>query len=200
MSRSFKLLTVLLTFLFFSTSTFGQDPAESLEEVTPAPLPEYPEPAASEFPAKKLEQGRYMVSLLGCGSCHTDGALTGEPDAERMLAGSRVGIAWTNPMANEHPGVVFPPNLTPHEETGLGDWSVDDIVGMLTSGAARHGRQSVIVMPWQTYTQLKAEDAEAIAMYLKSLAPIEHQVPENVRRGKKTKHPYVHFGIYRSQQ
>ena len=29
-----------------------------------------------------------MVGLLGCGSCHTDGALVGAPESSRLLAGS----------------------------------------------------------------------------------------------------------------
>lgn len=58
------------------------------------------------------QRGQYLVTLLGCGSCHTDGALTGQANSKLLLAGSRTGIAISNPLKVEHPGMVFPPK--PH--------------------------------------------------------------------------------------
>lgn len=144
-------------------------------------------------------QGRYLVGLLGCASCHTDGALIGKPDPGKTLAGSRIGIAYSNPMMNEFPGAVYPPNLTPDKETGLGEWSVDDIVTLLRSGKTRHGRQTMAIMPWNSYAQLSGDDARAIASYLKSLAPIKHAVPRQVMPGNPAKTPLVHVGLYRSR-
>lgn len=141
-----------------------------------------------------------MVSLLGCGNCHTDGALSGQPDPALVLAGSKVGIAYSNPLENDHPGVVYPSNLTPDWETGLGGWSVERIAIMLRSGINNHGGQSSPVMPWQAYSRLSEEDASAIAMYLKSLPPVQHEVPDRVRPGRAAEHPYVHFGVYQSRQ
>jgi len=65
---------------------------------------------------------------------------------------------------------------------------------------SRHGTQTLLVMPWLNYSRLLPEDATAIAMYLKSLPPIEHQVPANVLPGQRATAPFVHFGTYRSQQ
>ena len=146
----------------------------------------------------QVQQGRYLVGLLGCASCHTDGALIGKPDPARTLAGSRIGIAYSNPMVNEFPGAVYPGNLTPHRETGIGNWSEEDIVDMLRSGRNRHGRQTLSIMPWTSYGQLSDDDALAIARYLKSLAPVEHRVPARVMPGQATRTPLVHVGLYRS--
>ena len=73
-----------------------------------------------------IMRGGYLVELLGCGRCHTEGLLTGDAALGPHLAGSRVGIAYT--AYNEQldlPGVVFPGNLTPDPATGLGSWSRD---------------------------------------------------------------------------
>lgn len=145
-----------------------------------------------------IQQGRYLVGLLGCASCHTDGALIGKPDPTRTLAGSRIGIAYSSPMVNEFPGAVYPGNLTPHRETGIGNWSEEDIVDMLRSGRNRHGRQTLSIMPWTSYGQLSDDDALAIARYLKSLAPVEHRVPARVMPGQPTRTPLVHVGLYHS--
>ena len=40
----------------------------------------------------QIERGKYLVTISGCGSCHTPGALLGKPDLKRTLAGSEVGF------------------------------------------------------------------------------------------------------------
>ena len=43
----------------------------------------------------QVERGKYLVTIAGCGSCHTPGALLGKTDAKRTLAGSEVGLdSW----------------------------------------------------------------------------------------------------------
>jgi hypothetical protein len=94
---------------------------------------------------------------------------------------------------------VCPANLTPDPATGIGNWSVAQIVTMLQSGVDSHGARALAVMPFGAYARLRPEDAEAVAVYLKSLPPVQHRVPENVRAGQRTRAPYVHFGVYRSE-
>ncbi|WP_439101391.1 c-type cytochrome [Congregibacter sp.] len=146
-----------------------------------------------------VAKGRYLVNLLGCASCHTDGALIGKPDPSKTLAGSTIGIAYSNPMVNNYPGAVYPPNLTPDKETGLGDWTLDDIVTLLRSGKTRHGRQTMAIMPWTSYAQLNNEDARAIGSYLLSLEPVKNKVPQQVKPGTPANTPLVHVGLYRSR-
>jgi len=54
-------------------------------------------------------------------------------------------------------------------------------------------------MPWQGYAKISDEDVWAIVGYLRSLDPIEHQVPNDVPAGTRTSEPFVHFGIYRTR-
>lgn len=168
----------------------GMTPVEASKDL---PLP------GVESDEGLVRQGRYLVGLLGCASCHTDGALVGEPNPALTLAGSTIGIAYTNPMINEFPGAVYPPNLTPDAETGLGKWSIAQIVGMLRTGRNRHGSQTMPIMPWTSYAQLSDADAMAIATYLKSLEPVVHPVPMRVLPGNKANTPLVHVGLYRSR-
>lgn len=177
------------------------DPLADYEEVDPATIQDAPAPAittqASDDPA--IARGKYLVELLGCGSCHTDGALVGEARLDRALAGSSIGIAYTNPMAYRYPGIVFPPNLTPDTRTGIGAWSTRDIVEAIRAGDGRHGQGRILVMPWQGYRKLVEEDAMAIARYLQSLTPVAHSVPGNVVPGNATREDFVHFGVYRTR-
>lgn len=140
------------------------------------------------------------MGLLGCGSCHTDGALVGSPVPGRDLAGSSVGIAYSNPLATPRPGVLYASNLTPDRETGIGGRSLAELVRMIRLGVDSHGSQTIPVMPWPAYANILEEDATAIAMYLKSLPPVRHRVPANVRPGQRATAPFVHFGVYQSRE
>ena len=77
------------------------NPLEDYEELTPsrimaAPTVQ-PDRATAQDPGL-VEHGGYLVELIGCAVCHTDGALIGEPRIDEWLAGSDVGIAYWNPM------------------------------------------------------------------------------------------------------
>jgi mono/diheme cytochrome c family protein len=126
----------------------------------------------------QVERGRYVVQIAGCSDCHTPGHFLGKPDQARFLGGSDVGF--------EIPGVgiVYGPNLTPDDATGLGTWSTDQIVAAIRTGATPEGRGLVPVMPWPNLSALTDDDAYAIAAYLKSLDPVINDVPGPVPAGE----------------
>ena len=176
----------------------AQDPTGYLDDFLPvenALVSDVPE-AVYNADQADVQRGRYLVSLLGCASCHTDGALLGAPDGDRLLAGSRVGIAISDPMQERYPAVIYPPNITPHDETGIGAWTEDELVRLLRGGMNRHGGRALPVMPWQNYARLHESDARTIARYLQSIEPVEHEVPARVGEGTPAPAPYVHVGLY----
>lgn len=176
------------------------NPLDDYEQLDPATIFATPEPQpASDYSPQQVQRGRYLVGLLGCGSCHTDGALVGVPDERRLLAGSSTGIAYTSPFLNPNPGVVYPANLTPDMETGLGSWTMERLVTMIRVGTTEHSTSSLPVMPWPAYASITNEDAMAMAAYLKSLPPVRHEVPENAATGQIAPAPYIHFGVYQSR-
>ena len=162
-----------------SACSSTDNPLDDYEQLTPATQLDAPVASATaNFSPEEVERGRYLVGLLGCSSCHTNGALVGTPNMAQLLAGSDTGIAWTNPLAERNPGVVYPANLTPDKHSG----------------------QTLPVMPWPSYANIHAEDATAIAAYLLSLPPVSHRVPANARPGQRAPSPFVHFGVYQSRQ
>jgi mono/diheme cytochrome c family protein len=119
----------------------------------------------------QIERGKYLVTLGGCVDCHTPGYFFGKPDMTRMLGGSEVGF--------EIPGlgVFHGPNLTPDNATGLGAWSEKEIVTAIQTGKRPDGRELAPIMPWRAFAELKRDDAQAIAAFLKSLPPVNNKVP-----------------------
>src|ERR1700730_17061247 len=127
----------------------------------------------------RVARGEYLVRFGGCNDCHTPGYLLGNPDLSRLLGGSDVGF--------DLPGVgtFMGPNLTPDTETGLGNWSRDEIVTAIQTGVRPDGRILAPIMPWRAFAGLTKSDAGAIADYLKSLPPVSHKVPGPFGSGDK---------------
>jgi len=137
-------------------------------------------PAKHADAKSKVARGEYLVTVMGCGDCHTPGTLYGAPDFSRRLSGSE--LAWVTPA-----GTAYARNLTPDMETGIGKWSEEDIVRAIRAGMRPDGSVIQPPMPWPNYGGLSDEDAYAIAAYLKSLLPVKHQVPAALPPGAKAR-------------
>jgi mono/diheme cytochrome c family protein len=172
---------------------------------SPDPRPD----AVTQPDAARVARGRYLVDITGCAGCHTDRALVGEPNPAAALAGSEMGIAYTDPALGGFPGIVYPSNLTPDPATGLGRWSGAQIAAAIrtgtagtagTAGAAGADAASghLAVMSWPLYAHLTDDDVNAIVAYLRAIPPVVHPVPERVPPGTRAHTPYVYFGVYRS--
>ena len=185
-----------------SSAQESYDPLDDYEPVATPGVLKAPEAKGEDAEAQAIiDQGAYMVTLLGCGACHTDGALIGAPDYDRALAGSSIGIAFSNPLKDAYPSIVFPANLTPDPDTGIGNWSEAQLKRAIQHGVGADGSQQLPVMPWSAYRRLKPSDVTAIARYLKSLEPVKNRVPDNIQRGNKAPDArYVHFGVYTSRE
>jgi mono/diheme cytochrome c family protein len=119
----------------------------------------------------EIARGKYLVTIGGCNDCHTPGALLGKPDFSRALSGSEVGFAIPGL------GVFAGPNLTPDKETGLGNWTDDQIISAVTAGVTPDGRRLAPIMPYAALSHLSSADAHAIVVYLRSLPPVKNAVP-----------------------
>ena len=135
--------------------------------------------------AADVARGQYLATIMDCTGCHTGGALIGQPDPKRHLAGSEIGFAIPGL------GVFYPPNLTSDRESGLGAWSAAQIVTAIRTGERPDGRMLAPVMPWQSYAKLTDADAAALAAYLKSLPPTAFQAPAPVGPDEKPSSPYL---------
>jgi mono/diheme cytochrome c family protein len=132
-----------------------------------------PTVAAAKAPIAGIERGRYISDHVAhCQECHTPRTFTGTLDHSRYLAGNAEGID----------GEVTP-NITPEPKTGIGDWSEEEIISLLQTGFLPNfdnvqGLMQLVIegVPAGGYKDMTKEDALAIAQYLKSVAPILHEV------------------------
>ncbi|MEL6921335.1 MAG: cytochrome c [Pseudomonadota bacterium] len=118
--------------------------------VDPSLLPETPE----------MARGQYLTEGMGhCGECHTSRNVAGALRADVWLAGA------PNPSGQ---GRI--PNITPHPD-GIDSWTEDDIAFSLESGFTptfdSYGGTMASVA--KNYANVRAEDRQAIAAYLKAI-------------------------------
>jgi mono/diheme cytochrome c family protein len=106
-------------------------------------------------------RGAYLVEGLGhCSACHTPRNLMGAIEKNRAFTGATVD-GW------------FAPNLTEAWKTGLGQWSIEQIVEYLKTGAAKKkstvfGEMATVQHNSMAYAT--EADLRAMATYLKTLA------------------------------
>jgi len=127
--------------------------------------------------AAQVARGKYLVTVSGCNDCHTPGHFFGKLDTKRELAGSDVGFELPDG------GVIVGPNLTPDKETGLGNWTSQQIAAAIRSGVRPDGRVLAPVMPWPALSQLTQADTDAIVAYLRQLPAVKNKVPGPLKPG-----------------
>ena len=109
--------------------------------------------------------GAYLVEGLGhCGACHSPKNFAGAPKRDKAFQGG-YGENW------------YATSLGGDLHDGLGQWSIDDIVQYLKTGAnkraAAFGPMAEVVH--NSTQHLDEKDLHAIAVYLKDLPP--HETP-----------------------
>jgi mono/diheme cytochrome c family protein len=119
------------------------------------------QPVAGQSP--EWNRGRYLAeAVVHCEECHTPRNFLGALERSHAFAG--------NPEA---PDDQKAPNITPDPETGIGKWSLDEIVDLLESGQTPDfdfvgGGMAEVV---NGTSKLTDSDRRAIAVYIKSLPP-----------------------------
>jgi mono/diheme cytochrome c family protein len=112
-----------------------------------------------------LENGKRLYNAGGCISCHAPG-----PDLKDVAADSPAG---GKPLKTPI-GTLYPPNLTPDPETGLGTWTETDFVNAMQKGLSPAGEHLIPAFPYSSYAHMKITDVLDIKAYLASLAPVKN--------------------------
>jgi mono/diheme cytochrome c family protein len=118
--------------------------------------------ASAEPSPETIALGKALTIAGDCASCHT-----ADP-AKPYAGGKRIDTPF---------GGVYPPNLTPDRDTGLGAWSDDDFYRALRYGIAPSGSRYYPAFPYPNFTKLIRDDILAIRAYLATLAPVRNTVP-----------------------
>lgn len=124
-----------------------------------------------ESKSEEWNRGAYLVEGVShCGACHTPRSALGGLDRKKALSGSVYNDKVNGDKIRPWSAV----NLTPAPD-GLAIWSEDDIADYLKTGhssvAGTFGPMNKVIV--NSTSHLTDSDTRAMAVYLKSLPPIE---------------------------
>lgn len=135
--------------------------------LTASDLPEH-EPDASA--------GERIFWAGGCAACHANG------DDQLLLGG---GLVLESPY-----GTFVAPNISPHEEDGIGEWTGLEFVNAMLRGVSPDGRHYYPSFPYTSYARMAITDVLDLKAYLDTLQTVPgtaagHDLgfPWSVRRG-----------------
>ncbi len=164
-------------------SACSQDAEMASEE--PAAAPAAAEPAAYVFdrppvapspPQSDLVgRGRYLVETIGaCGNCHS-----GRDDDGNFIPGLELA---GNFVIDEPAFTAYAPNITPDPETGIGNWTDEELDRAIREGIDRDGRVMIPPMAFPYFRDISSNDMAAIIAYLRSVPAVSRQVPDSVAK------------------
>jgi mono/diheme cytochrome c family protein len=136
-------------------------------------------PTTQAADENETARGQYLVAIATCSDCHTPGVFSGNPDLTRFLGGSDTAF--------EVPGVgaFVGGNITPDKETGIGNWSIEQIVTTLQTEERPDGSLLPPGMHPKGYRRISKQDLTAIAAYLKSIPVVKNRVDGPFNAGEK---------------
>ncbi len=128
-----------------------------------------------ETTAERVERGRYLAhSVTACMDCHStrDWSKFSGPLVEGTLG--KGGDRFDHKVG--FPGVFYAKNITPK---GILRYSDGELVRVITTGVNKEGKAIFPLMPFLNYGQMDKEDIYSIVAYLRSLDPVDNNVPES---------------------
>lgn len=123
---------------------------------------------------ERLKRGEYIVEHLAlCYGCHTAFDAKGK-NMPQFLEAKGAGRI----MADQGDFRVVAPNITPDPETGIGNWTDDELARAIREGISRDGRALFPMMPYKTFSHMSDEDLASVIVYLRSQPAARHQLPK----------------------
>ncbi|MBI3458101.1 MAG: cytochrome c [Candidatus Rokubacteria bacterium] len=109
-----------------------------------------------------VARGKYIFgAAAGCG-CHTDPARA-EPGKTLNAGGRR----YDGPF-----GTVYSANITPDPQTGIGQWTDDQMITAIRLGRRPNGERLIPVHPYPVFNGMAEADLRALVRYLRSVPPV----------------------------
>ncbi len=149
--------------------------------------------------SSQVEWGQHLVTISGCGDCHTPKKMTDKGPVEdtsltlsghpsqapvatlmpdqlaKGMAATYDLTAWNGPW-----GTSYAANLTP-DSTGLGAWTEQQFMTCIKQGlfkGIQGSRPIMPPMPINDFSKMTDNEMKAIFAFLKTVKPVHNIVPD----------------------
>jgi mono/diheme cytochrome c family protein len=125
---------------------------------------------------ERLQRGKYIAeNATGCMLCHSPMVMNGKDSI--VTPEDKKGAGQIFPGTGL-PGRIVASNLTPDRETGVGNWTDDELARAIREGVGKDGRALFPLMPYRLFRNMSDEDLASVIVYLRSLAPVHNPLPK----------------------
>lgn len=114
--------------------------------------------SAPAWPQGDAKRGEYVAQAGGCLGCHTL-----EKEGSTPYAGGR---ALKTPF-----GTFYGPNITPHPQAGIGQWTETNFIRAMRQGRRPDGANYFPAFPYPSFTGINDGDLRDLWAYLRALPP-----------------------------
>jgi cytochrome c2 len=171
----YAIIAYLRTLPAIKTADYPKPVLDFPENILIHTLPRKTDSGHIPLTSDTVNYGAYLVNAASCSFCHSQ-KKDGKVIAGLDLAG---GVGF--PMGGK---TAYSANLTPDQETGIGNWTREAFVDRFksfTDSAQKADKKSIApsLMPWYDYSGMTTTDLKAIYAYLRSLKPIRNKVMSN---------------------
>nr|WP_298376688.1 cytochrome c [uncultured Halomonas sp.] len=116
--------------------------------------------SAADKDSSLIEQGQYIARATDCMACHVG------PDGTEFAGGKPI----STPM-----GDIIAPNISSSGEYGIGNYSLEDLTGVLRNGKTPSGTHLYPAMPYPSYRGMTDEDVKALYAYLQTVPAVDRK-------------------------
>ncbi|WP_026612789.1 c-type cytochrome [Ensifer aridi] len=114
-----------------------------------------------------VANGEQVFWAGGCVSCH---AAPRAPEDQRLvLAGGRT---LKSPF-----GTFYPPNISPDETAGIGNWTLAEFGNAMTRGVGKDGEHLYPSFPYGSYSRMTAKDVNDLWGFMQTLPKSANVAP-----------------------
>jgi mono/diheme cytochrome c family protein len=122
-----------------------------------------------------LKRGEYLARhVAGCIDCHSQRDLS--KYSGPVVPGTEGGGGFAFIPQYGLPGTLYGRNITPDPETGIGNWTDDEVLRAMTQGINKNGDTLFPLMPYPSFNHMAKEDLLSIIAYIRTLKPIKNKV------------------------
>ncbi|TCP38597.1 MULTISPECIES: c-type cytochrome [Rhodovulum] len=141
----------------------------------------HPSREVASIEGADLENGEFIFLAGDCATCH---ATPGQEDPLVLGGGRELDTEF---------GLFRMPNISPHDEDGIGDWTLAEFDRAVREGVGPgglDGENFYPSFPYTSYQRMTAEDVRDMYAFIQSLEPVAGRIddhdlkfPYNIRRG-----------------
>lgn len=129
--------------------------------------PTYPTIEYAEFAnSDAIKRGEYLIKIGDCIACHSN-----PKHGTSAFAG---GFPIKTPF-----GTFYSPNITPDNETGIGNWNEQDFINAMHQGIQPDGSNLFPAFPYVYFNRISLADLKDLWAYLRAIPAVRLENKDN---------------------